>query len=152
MLKNRRNFVYQHNNNGHNMMETHEVHKLQEAPAANQAPASAMAGTVVVRRGPQLMVVFAGAPENFNIEALLQAGVKVGLALTSGELAKASGLDDYSFVFVGMSHKPGSPLKQAVADLAHNGWSIDDSWRTPSRSVAPYASKARVWTTELAIA
>jgi hypothetical protein len=148
MLRNRRNFVYQHNNNGHNMMETHEVHKLQEVPAANQAPAS----KVVVKRGPQLMVVFSGSPENCNIEALLQAGVKVGLALTSGELAKASRLDGYSFVFVGMSHKSGSPLKQAVADLAHNGWSVDDTWRSPARSVAPYASQASIRTTELAIA
>ncbi|MGI9491416.1 MAG: hypothetical protein ACR2QF_03215 [Geminicoccaceae bacterium] len=148
MLRNSRNFIYKHNNSGHNIMETHEVYKLEEAPVANQEPVS----KVVVRRGPQLMVVLAGYPENCNIEALLQAGVKVGLALTSAELANAPKLDDYSFVFVGMSHKPGSPLKQAIADLAHNGWSIDDTWRSPTRRPAPYAPETSMQMTELAIA
>ena len=148
MSRNRQNFIYKHNNSGHNVMETSSVYELRVAPAANRAPVS----KVVVKRGPQLMVMFSGQAKQSKVEALLQAGVKVGLALTSSELAKAPKLDDYSFVFVGMSHKAGSPLKQAVADLAHNGWSIDDTWHTASNRATPRPNDARMRIAELAIA
>lgn len=148
MFTDRQNFIHKHNNSGDNIMETRDIHNLKAAPAANQTPAP----MVIVRRGPQLMVVISGCPKASDLEALLQANVKVGLALSSGELAKASRLDDYSFVFVGMSHKSGSPLKQAVADLAHNGWSIDDHGRSAPKTPEPSFSETPVWTTELAIA
>jgi len=130
------------------MMEAREIYLLEEGPAANQAPVS----RVIVRRGPQLMVVIAGHPKASFVQALTEAGVKVGLALSSSELANAPKLDDYSFVFVGMSHKPGSPLKQAVADLAHNGWSIDDAGGSASYAAPAYTPNTPMRTTELAIA
>lgn len=148
MFMDRQNFINKCKNNGDNMMEARDIHKLEEVPAANQAPVS----KVVVRRGPQLMVVLSGCPKASLVQALHQANVKVGLALSSSELAKASGLDDYSFVFVGVGHKKNSPLKQAVADLAHNGWSIDDHGRSAPNMAAHRFSNAPVQTTELAIA
>lgn len=113
---------------------------IQQSPAANQAPAS----KIVVKRGPQLMVVFSGRPQAADVKQLLQTKVKVGLALSPSELTKVDGLDDYSYVFTGFGRQGSAPLKQAVADLAHNGWEIDDDGcstpdlvepRVPSRPV-----------------
>lgn len=147
MSAKRRNFIQMGNNSGVNMMETLEIQNLEQAPAANQAPAA----RVVVRRGPQLMVVFSGRPMASDVDALLLANVKIGLALSPQDLGRASSLDDYSYMFVGTGRKGSSPLRQAVADLAHNGWSIDDNGRLSSDLVEPRAPRTPVRTTELAM-
>ena len=138
MFRNRQNFIFENKNSGENMMEGHNILNLKDKSVANQASVA----KVVVRRGPQLMVVIAGCPEMSSVEALRQAGVKVGLALSAGELSLAESLDHYSFVFVGLAHKKTSPLKQAVADLAFNGWSIDETFHQQPGMTGPRIENA----------
>ncbi len=142
----RRNFLSKRSNSGDNIMRAYDIYKLEDLPAANQAPAP----KVIVRRGGQLMVVFAGCPGAGDVQALLQAEVEVGLALRPGDLANISGLDDYSYMFVGNGRKGGSSLKQAVGDLAHNGWSIDEGSVSGDDLVEPSAPRAPIRTKELA--
>lgn len=128
-----RNFIPTDSNCGDNIMKTNTVSNLIDTSVANQAPISqapvsqAPVSRMIVRRGPQLMVVFSGYPQASTVRGLRQANVKIGLALAPCELATAAKLDDYSYVFVNVGRPSSSPLKRAVADLTHNGWSIDDS-------------------------
>lgn len=138
MSRNRLNFSQINHRNGDNIMNSSNIHYLQQRPAANQEPAA----KVVVRRGPQLMVVFQSCPKAADVDALLMAGVKVGLALSPRDLTKASKLDDYSYVFTGMGRKGKSSLGQAIADLAHNGWSVDDQGQSGFDWVEPRAPRA----------
>lgn len=103
-------------------MKSSAVQMLTTLPVANPAPVA----KAVVRRGAQLMVVYQGCPKLEDVDALLLSGVRVGLALSPSELATVPNLDDYSYVFTGMGRKGRSSLTQAVNDLAHNGWTIDD--------------------------
>jgi hypothetical protein len=98
------------------------------------------------------MVVFSGQPMASEIEAMKQAGVKLGLALSPSELAWTKGLDAFSYVFVGEARRGRTPLKQAAADLAHNGWSHDDKDLPEAGLAAPRAPKTPVRMGEFAAA
>lgn len=91
------------------------------SPAASRAT-----DRVVLRRGAEMMVLFRGCPCPTEVGALRQARVKLGLALSSGELPAVRGFDDYSYVFVGVRRRARSTLAEAVADLEGDSWSIDD--------------------------
>lgn len=145
MSRNRLNLKQMNYRNGDNIMKSSAVQKLEIMPVANRLPVA----KVVVRRGPQLMVVFQSAPKTADVEALLLAGVKVGLALSPRDLTNAARLDDYSYVFTGMGRKGKSPLSQAVADLAHNGWSVDDHGVSDLDLVEPRAPRAPLKALEL---
>lgn len=80
---------------------------------------------VVLKRGPQMMVLFRGAPLPTDIDPLREAGVAIGLALAPGELPTVSGLDTYRYVFVSTGRRARPVLAEAVADLERNSWSID---------------------------
>lgn len=104
-------------------VETRDFRDLVLAPAANQAVSS----WTVVRRGCQLMVVFSGCPCPSVAASLRDAGVQIGLALMPGELNKVTKLDYYNYTFISIARNPGQAQKQAVADLASNGWVVDES-------------------------
>lgn len=131
MPRNRPNFIQTNNGNGVNIMETLDILNLRQVPAASQTPVT----KAVMKRGPQLMVVFSGSPLASDVQALREAGVKVGLAVAPSEFSNVLALNDYSYVFTGFGRQGGSPLKQAIADLAHNGWSLDDNGRAAPISV-----------------
>lgn len=102
------------------------------------------ASSMIVRRGPQLMVVFTGCPDAEDVRALHQADVKVGIALAQGELASVPSLDDYSYAFVSVASFGRSPLQQALNDLQTRNWVIDDDGldrdpRDPVTSARPKA-------------
>ena len=80
---------------------------------------------VVLMRGPKMMVLFRGCPCPTAVQSLRRAGVAIGLALSSDELPKVRGLDEYNYVFVGMRRRQ-SALAEAVADLLGNSWSVDE--------------------------
>lgn len=82
---------------------------------------------VVLKRGPTLMVLFRGCPCPTVVGPLREAGVAIGLALSSGELPKVRGLDEYNYVFISLRRRGRSTLAEAVADLEGNSWSIDDN-------------------------
>jgi hypothetical protein len=147
MFNNHRNFVLAVHDGSGNMMNKGDLQDLCKVKAANQATAA----RAVVTRGPQLMVVFAGRPLASDVAALLSANVKVGLALSPSELARAADLDQYSYLFVGNARKGRSPLKQAVADLAHNGWSIDDQGDLDADRAEPRAPRTPVRAGRLAV-
>jgi hypothetical protein len=73
-----------------------------------------------------MMVLFRGYPCPTAASSLRQAGVAIGLALSSGELPAVRGLDEYSYVFVSVRSRGRSTLAEAVADLKGNSWSVDD--------------------------
>jgi hypothetical protein len=82
---------------------------------------------VVLKRGSKMMVLFRGCPCPTVAGDLRQAGVAIGLALSSGELPTVRGLDGYNYVFTSLRRRGRSTLAEAVADLARNSWSIDDT-------------------------
>jgi hypothetical protein len=147
MFNNHRYFVPAADGGSDNMMNKGDIHELYKTPAANQARAA----RAVVSRGPQLMVVFAGRPLTADVETLLSANVKVGLAISPRDLASVSGLDDYSYLFVGTGRKGRTPLQQAVADLAHNGWSIDDSGDLAADLAEPRAPRTPIRMAKLSV-
>jgi len=100
--------------NGLSMQDTRKT--------ATQMPLS----SVVVRRGPQLMVVFVGCPDVEAVRALRRANVSVGVALAQDELATVPRLLDYDYAYVSISSVGRSPLQQALHDLATRNWVIDD--------------------------
>jgi len=154
MSRNCPNLNETNHNNGDHIMPSCAILQLTTRSVANQAQGvSQMPATkAIVRRGPQLMVVFQNCPKAAVVEALLSTGVEVGLALAPRDFSKVSRLDNYSYVFTGMGRKGSSPLKQAVADLAHNGWTIDDDDASDLYQVEPRAPRAPVRTHELALA
>lgn len=105
-----------------------------------QAPAS----SIVVRRGPQLMVVFVGCPDAQTVRDLRRAHVNVGVALAQDELASVPRLLDYDYAYVSISSLGRSPLQQALHDLATRNWVIDDDDDTIYRmtSASPKALSA----------
>lgn len=144
------NFLSSDSYCGDHVMNANAVSNLSAMPTANQAPvAQTPVEKVIVRRGPQLMVVFSGCPKASTVNELCQANVKVGLALGPGGLATAPRLDDYSYVFVNVGRPAGSTLDRALADLAANGWSIDDSRNSTADLVEPRAPAAPVRAAEL---
>lgn len=81
--------------------------------------------SVVLKRGPQMMVLFRGAPCSKTVETLSEAGVAIGLALAPGELPKVRNLDTYRYVFVSTGRRGRTAISEAVADLETNSWTID---------------------------
>ena len=80
---------------------------------------------VVLKRGPQLMVLFRGSPLPTDIDQLQEAGVAIGLALAPGELPTLRSLDAFRYVFVSTGRRGRPALAEAVSDLELNNWSID---------------------------
>ncbi len=147
MLRERRKLIRFGKSNGGYFMELADIEALKKRPAANQTPAP----RIVVRRGDQLMVVFEGYPPAADIQALRSLDVNVGLALSRNGLAGVPTLDGFRYVFVGGDERC-CLLKKAVADLAYNGWSIDDKGASGSDLVKPRAPRAPMRTAELVLA
>ncbi len=122
MLMTYRNVISENPDQGRNIMPIDPCAPHSKTRSADEIAASSM----VVRRGPQLMVVFAGCPDAEEVRVLCQANVKVGVALAQGELASVPSLDNYSYAFVSVSSFGRSPLQQALNDLANRNWVIDD--------------------------
>lgn len=80
---------------------------------------------IVLKRGPQMMVLFRGRPSAADVEPLRDAGVAIGLALAPGELPTVPSLDAYRYVFVSTGRRALPVLDEAVADLERNSWSVD---------------------------
>jgi hypothetical protein len=80
---------------------------------------------VVLKRGPQMMVLFRANACPTAIDALSEAGVAIGLALAPGELPKVRNLDSYRYVFVSTGRRGRPTLAEAVADLERNNWTVD---------------------------
>ena len=106
-------------------------HGRWDTPAATGHQATTANGhdtdRVVLRRGAEMMVLFRGSPCPTAVGPLRQAGVKFGLALSSGELPEVRGFNDYDYVFVSLRRRARSTLAEAVADLEGKRWSIDES-------------------------
>ena len=81
--------------------------------------------SVVLKRGPQMMVLFRGTPCPATVETLSASGVAIGLALAPGELPKVRNLDSYRYVFVSTGRRGRTAISEAVADLERNSWTVD---------------------------
>jgi hypothetical protein len=81
--------------------------------------------SVVLKRGPQMMVLFRGNPCATTVATLSEAGVAIGLALAPGELTKVRDLDSYRYVFVSTGRRGRTAISEAVADLERNNWTVD---------------------------
>ncbi len=147
MLRERRKLIRFGKGVGSYFMEPGDIETLESLPAANQV----LVPRMVVRRGGQLMVVFKGCPAAAEVQALRLLNVNVGLALSRNELAGVPGLDDFRYVFVGCDERR-CLLKKAVADLAYNGWSIDDNGASEPDLVEPLAPRGPKRTAELVLA
>ncbi len=117
-----RNVISENPDQGRFVMQMNPNAGRNTAPEPDEAAVSSM----IVRRGPQLMVIFAGRPDAEDVRALREANVKVGVALAQGELASVPSLEDYSYAFVSVSSFGRSPLQQALNDLATRNWVLDD--------------------------
>ena len=73
------------------------------------------------------MVFYRGGPWPTSLEPLRQAGVAIGLALSSRELAALRDVGDCSDVFVSVHCRTRSILAKAFADLEANGRLADDT-------------------------
>ena len=80
---------------------------------------------VVLKRGPQMMVLFRGCPRTKDVEPLHEAGVTIGLALAPRELPKVPRLDAYRYVFISTGRRALPILAEAIADLERNGWTVE---------------------------
>jgi len=81
--------------------------------------------SVVLKRGPQLMVLFRGNACPKTVATLSEAGVAIGLALAPGELTKVRNLDTYRYVFVSTGRRGRTAISEAVADLERNSWTVE---------------------------
>lgn len=81
--------------------------------------------SLTLKRGPQMMVLFRGAPCPTAVETLSEAGVAIGLALAPGELTKVRNLDSYRYVFVSTGRRGRTAISEAVADLERNSWTVE---------------------------
>jgi hypothetical protein len=117
-----RNFTAYNPYEGENIMQLFDLTKHLEERRAEPAQLS----SIVVRRGAQLMIVFAGCPDDDTVRNLRRANVEIGVALAQGELASVKSLDDFGYAFVSVSSFGRSPLDQALRDLTTRNWVLDD--------------------------
>ncbi|MGI9437908.1 MAG: hypothetical protein ACR2Q4_24260 [Geminicoccaceae bacterium] len=143
MLMNAQSYVSVDTDDFDSGVEIRDFSDLVLTPAANQTAAS----WTVVRRGGQLMVVFTSSPRPMVAQALLDEGVQIGLALAPGELNNVSGLDQFSYVHVSMARNAALVQKQAITDLASNGWVVDDSslWAPDLDGLQDFENPAYSW-------
>ena len=147
MLTERLNFIQVGNRTDPIMMKARDIKNLTSIPAANQPPVQ----REVVRRGEKLMVVFKGCPPSAEVQQLLNAGVHIGLALSSDDLQDVPKLDHFSYVFAAVGPNRRCPLKRAIADLASNGWTLDDDEVPEVVPIKPHVPKAPIRSAALAV-
>ncbi len=130
------------------IMDMQSIQNLVERPVANQAAEV----KEVMRRGGQLMVIFAGCPAVAEMQALRDADVSIGLALSAGDVAGMPSLDGFNYVFLGQVQDRARLLRKAVTDLAHNGWTVDDEGIANAEQVEPRAPRAPMHSSASAMA
>lgn len=86
---------------------------------------------LILKRGQERLALFLGWPEPGLAQTFRERAMTIGLALEGPDLAEPGRFDDCGYVYIGLQHRLGSTLADALRDLSRANWTVDQEAAWP---------------------